>query len=176
MVCIFPDKKYKCNEIIESKFTRQADLHPESIKSPIKQGNINTMAEAKIYLRDLKVGYYVVKKFVIKGDAVYQNEAANNEDGDITVEIGDDSYLILNDQYIAAVNKFIEDHKGEDFSSIDKGILAMQKQFNSNDSELFIWFLEPYIEYGYCELGFNMKMQKLFDKFMAESKVENKND
>lgn len=121
----------------------------------------------KLYLHDLKIGFYTVKEFVIKGEAAYQSANQVNEEFlDIPVEIGGGSYLILKENAGLALDAYCEPDNNEEF-------LFIKKQANNETStEMYISFFKPYLNYAFADFYSALEMQQKFDDLLIDETID----
>lgn len=129
------------------------------------------MAEPRLYLRDLKDGRFVVKKFVIKGDVVYpeSTQEANNGEVDIMVLLDNcGSYLLLTDNFDQVYHDVgVEARTMDRLSDNSLNYLFIEKLIVQSHPRILIGFYEPWYDSGCYDVLPHCPMQKMFNDLMV---------
>lgn len=136
------------------------------------------MAEEKLYLRDLKDGYFVVKKFVINNVLMHPKSTEQQPAGDLDIMVTLDdrgSYLILTDNFHQVFNDYANEYETK-LQLVDNPVihLFMEKVVFPDSPRVFIGFYSPMTEFGSCYNAPDISMQYKFNHLMAVEILDKK--
>lgn len=127
------------------------------------------MAGKKLFLYDLDKDYYIVKKFVIKGDVIYQKSEQEPYDGvvNIRVDIDDgNSFLILNDHGIEGIGALtIEAALKGDITHNDHLFIYVDNS-GGIDLDTYVSFRYPYAQFRRIRFFKDKYISKEFNDLM----------
>lgn len=162
---------FKHNTLINEQFHR-------GYRREITCQHRGSMAVENVYLRDLKDGYFVVKKFVINNILMHPKSSALQPAGDLDIMVTLDnrgSYLILTDNFRQVFNDYKDEYETKD-QLFDNPVIHsfMEKVVYPDSQRVFIGFYSPMTEYGGCYNVPDICMQYKFNHLMAVEILDEK--